>query len=408
MSNFIPRPHASEVNRVQRWALIVGVIALVICVVGAFFNPEQFFSAYLAAYLFYFGLAIGSLAIFMIYSITGGAWGFLIQRILEAGMRTLPYLALLFIPLFFGLRHLYIWARPEEVATYADLQHKQVYLNIPFFCARAVAFFAIWIVIAFILSRWSRKQDESDDVRLGLWQAKLSGPGLVILGITITFAAVDWLMSLQPKFHSTIFGPLVMAGQITSAQALALVVLAWLAPRSAPADVLSHEVVGDLGNLLFTFLILFTYMAWFQFMLIWIANLPYEVIWFNPRSSGFWLVVTWALLIFHFTVPFFLLLMRDVKHHLPRLARVAALLLVMQLLWQHYLVVPVFSARNLIQHWMDFVMPIALGGLWLASFLTELKRRPLLASRPADRAEAFHLRGMDVEAAMRPQEVKNG
>jgi hypothetical protein len=408
MSNFIPASHAAEVDRVQRWALIVGGAAMIGCVIVALFSPDQFFRAYLTTYQFVLGIALGCFAILMIYCITGGAWGFLIQRILEAGMRTLPYMAILFVPLLFGLSNLYIWARPEEVAAYKDLQHKQIYLNIPFFCVRAGVFFALWIGISFFLNRWSKKQDETGDPRWGLRMSSLSAAGLVVLVLTITFASVDWIMSLQPAFHSTMFGPLVISGQILSGHAAALIVLAWLAPRAPASDVLSHEVVGDLGNLLFTFLILWAYMVWFQFMLIWIANLPYEVAWLLPRSQGMWRGVNWLLLIFHFTVPFFLLLKRDVKRHLPTLAKIGVLLLVMQLLWNYYLVLPSFPEPTLLQHVIDLLMPIALGGLWLASFLRELKRRPLLAARPADRAEAFHLRGLDEEAAIRPQEVDLG
>jgi hypothetical protein len=408
MSNFIPTAHAAEVDRVQRWALIVGGVAMVACVISAIFSPDQFFRAYLTSYQFVLGIALGSFAIFMIYCITGGAWGFLIQRILEAGMRTLPYMAVLFIPLLFGLSNLYIWARPDEVAAYKDLQRKQVYLNIPFFCARAGIFFALWIGISFFLSRWSKKQDETGDPRWGLRMSSLSAAGMVVFVLTITFASVDWIMSLQPAFHSTIFGPLVIAGQILSGHAVALIVLAWLAPRAPASDVLSHEVVGDLGNLLFTFLILWAYMVWFQFMLIWIANLPYEVAWLLPRSQGMWRWVMLTLLIFHLAVPFVLLLKRDVKRHLPTLAKIGGLFLVMQLLWNYYLVLPSFPGPNLVQHLLDLLAPLAIGGLWLASFLRELKRRPLLAARSADRTEAFHLRGLDEEAATRPQEVDLG
>ena len=279
--------------------------------IGAFFDPDQFFRAYLAAYQFYLGIALGSLAIVMLYHLTGGAWGFLIQRFLEAGMRTLPYLAVLAIPIGFGLHRLYLWSRPDEVAAHADLQHKQIYLNVPFFCIRAVLFFALWIAIALhclITGRGDKMRRMME--RFARWQASLSGPGLIVFGITITFAAVDWLMSLQPKFHSTIFGPLVVTGQILSGHAVALLAAGMVyAPLDfSIAEVVSPKALGDLGSLLFTFLVMWAYMVWFQFMLIWIANLPYEVIWYLPRSRGGWQWVAWALLVFHFIVPFFLLL----------------------------------------------------------------------------------------------------
>jgi hypothetical protein len=408
MSNFLPAPQAVEADRLQRWSLVVGIAALVVCIVGALFSPDQFFRAYLASYQLYLGIALGCFVILMIYHLTGGVWGFLIQRILEAGIRTLPLLAILFIPIACGMSYLYVWARPEEVAAHKDLQHKHVYLNPLFFCFRAALFFALWIAFAFLLNYWSRRQDQTGDQRLVRRQALLSGPGLVVFGITMTFAAVDWIMSLQTEFHSTMFGPLVASGQILSGLATALIVLAWLAPRSPIAEFISAESLNDLGNLLFTFLVVWAYMVWFQFMLIWIANLPYEVIWYLPRSRDGWQWVAWALFVFHFTIPFFLLLMRDVKRHLPTLAKVAALLLMMQLVHMYYLVMPAFPGTNLSQHWMDFLTPFAVGGLWLAYFLQELKRWPLMPRQREDQGEAIHLRELDEEKAARPQEIQHG
>jgi hypothetical protein len=405
MSQGLPVSCPATLDRPQRWGLLVGIIALAICAVGALFSPAQFFRAYLAAHQFYLGISLGCMVIVMIYHLVGGAWGFLIQRILEAGMRTLPYLALLFIPVACGANTIYVWADPDEVAAARDLQHKQVYLNVPFFWARAAVFFALWIAIVLLLDYWSRRQDETGDERYARRQEHLSGPGLIVFGITITFASVDWLMSLQPKFHSTIFAPLVVTGQLLSGHAVALIVLAWLAPRTAIADVISPKALSDLGNLLLTFLVLWAYMVWFQFMLIWIANLPNEVLWYLPRSEHGWQWVAYALMVFHFIIPFFLLLMRDIKQHLPTLAKIAGLLLGAHLVYVYYLVMPSFPDTTLSQHWMDFVTPIGIGGLWLWCFVRELKRRPLLPRRSEYRAEAVHLLQLDREAAHRPQEA---
>lgn len=276
------------VGPMQRRSLIVGLAVLAVCVLGAFVSPAQFFRAYLAAYQFYLGIALGAWVIVMIHHLTGGAWGFFIQRILEAGMRTLPYLALLFIPVACGMSWLYLWTDPAEVAADKQLQHRQIYLNAPFFCGRAALFFLLWIVVALLLDYWSRRHDETGDERYARWQANLSGPGLILFGISMTFAAVDWIMSLEPTFRSTIFGPLVATGQVLSAHAVALIALAWLAPRSDFGPLLSPKVLSDLGNLLFTFLVVWAYMVWFQFMLIWMANLPHEAAWYLARSQGGW------------------------------------------------------------------------------------------------------------------------
>jgi hypothetical protein len=231
MSKFPRSFQPEDVARWQRIALVVGIVATVICAVGAPFSPTQFFRAWLAAYQFYLGLGLGCLVVLMIYHLTGGAWGYLIRRVLEAGTRTLPLLALLFIPIGCGLVYLYIWARPEEVEHSRTLQHQQVYLNARFFWGRAFVYFSMWSVIAYFLNSWSRQQNEAADPCVPDRLARLSAPGLIIYGVTITFASVDWVMSLQPSFRSTIFGPLVASGQLLSAHAFALVVLAWVASR---------------------------------------------------------------------------------------------------------------------------------------------------------------------------------
>ncbi len=237
---------------------------------------------------------------------------------------------------------------------------------------------------------------------------RLSAPGLVIYGLCITFAAVDWIMSLQPGFRSTIFGPIVASGQILSGQAFALIVLAWLVARPPVADLISLEALNDLGNLLLTFLIIWAYLVWFQFMLIWIANLPYEVIWYLPRSRGGWQWVAWALFILHFAIPFFLLLLRDIKRDPVTLAQVAGLLLFMQLVFQYYQVMPAFGETSIAEHWMDFLTPFGLGGLWLAYFLWQLQRGLLLPRHDVNQETALHYHELDREEEAREQEVQHG
>jgi hypothetical protein len=411
----VPSARREQLEPLLRWSLGVGGLALVVCIIGAFFDPEQFFRAYLAAYVFVLGLPLGSFAILALYHLTGGAWGFLIRRVLEASTRTLPLLAILFLPIGFGAWYIFPWLHwtAEEVAATPNLQIKQVYLNLPFFWVRAVLFFVLWGGFIYLLNAWSWRQDETGDSRLPRRLGRLSAVGLIVYGITLTFAAVDWIMSLQPSFRSTIFGPLVASGQVLSAVAVALIVLAWLVARPPVGRLISLEALNDLGNLLFTFLIIWGYMAWFQFMLIWIANLPSEITWYIDRSEGGWQYVQWALAVFGFAVPFFLLLLRDVKRDAPTLACVAALVLFMQLVCDYYLVTPAFPGTSIARHWMDFLTPLGLGGLWLAYFLWELPRRPLLPRHDDNEKSALHYRRLDVEqgeereleAATRQQET---
>ena len=184
-------------ERFQHGSLIVGVAALALCLLGAFFSRPQFFQAYLLAYIFWLGIALGCLGIVMLHNLSGGGWGVVIRRLLESGMNTLPLMALLFVPLLFGLPHLYEWARPDAVAHDAVLQHKSAYLNLPFFLIRAALYFALWVGAAWVMSRWSEQHDANADPRIIARLRALSGAGLVIYVLTITFASMDWIMSLE-------------------------------------------------------------------------------------------------------------------------------------------------------------------------------------------------------------------
>jgi hypothetical protein len=392
-----------ELARAGWRALTVGVVALAVCAVAAPASPTQFFRAYLAAYLFYLGIALGSMVLLMVYHLTSGSWGLVIRRILEAAMRTLPLMALLFLPIAFGVRYLYIWAQPSMVAISPKLQYQQFYLQPKLFWIRAAIYFALWLVMAFWLGRWSRAEDRTGNPRLAWKSQQLSAFGAVIYGISLHFAAVDWAMSLQPVFHSTIWGPLFATGQLLSALAWALVVLAWLIRRPPIDEVASLQVRNDLGSLLLTLLILWAYMAWFQFMLVWIANMPVDVVWYVPRTSPAWKAVMWAIFVLHFVVPFFLLLMRTVKRNSRAVAWIAGLILFMQLAFIYYQVMAQPSADSLGQHWMDFLTPIGIGGIWLACFLRQLSRQPLLPLNDYNRETALHLRRLDEEAAAREE-----
>jgi len=404
-----PSINSALVLRWEKWSLGVGCLALVVCVLGAIFGSSaQFFRAYFAAYVFFLGVALGGMAILMLSHLTGGGWGYLIRRILEAQMNTLPLMALLFVPLAFGIEDLYLWAQPKLVASDAMLHEQQFYLNRPFFLGRAVIYFVIWLSIGLGLSLRSRRQDRTGDAGLPWKFQRMSEVGLVLYGTTIHFAAFDWLETLQPTYHSTIFPFLVAASQLLSAQAFVLIALVCILLRSQAAEVVSTRALIDLGNILLAFLIIWAYMLWFQFMLGWIANLPSDVLWFWPRTRGGWRWVTWALGIAQFGVPLFLLLARSVKSNPQILVRVAGLVLFMQLVFAFYLVIPPFGTTSLAEHWMEFLTPFAVGGIWLAYFLERLRRQPVLALHDPNRESALHLRHMDEEDVEREHALAQG
>jgi len=369
------------VHRLQRAALLAGIVALGLSGAGGLVSPAQFFQSYLIAYLFWFGIALGSLAILMIHHITGGAWGAVIRRLLESGTRTLPLMALLFLPVLLGTQQLYDWARPDALAHDPILRHKAAYLNVPFFAARAVFYFAAWLILGRYLNRWSLEQDQSPDPAPTRRMEMLSRGGLLLIGLTMTFAAIDWMMSLEPHWFSTIYGILVMGGQVVSAMAFVIALAAWLAasPQAPLARVISRQQFHDLGKLLMAFIMLWTYFMLSQFLITWSGNLPEEIPWYQNRSQGGWQWVAVVLLLSYFVLPFLILLSRAVKQQPRRLAAVALAIVAARVVELCWLVIPAFHPDAVTVHWMDLLTLIGVGGVWLWMFLGQLQRRSLVA-----------------------------
>jgi len=253
------------------------------------------------------------------------------------------------------------------------------------------------------MNRWSRRQDDSPDAR-SYWAAyKSSGPGLVLLGLTLHFAVIDWIMSLQPGFTSTILGPLVFSSQLLSSFALCVCLFCWFMHRAEFESLVSGKVMNDLGGLLFTLLGLWAYMSWFQFMLIWLADLPRDNIWYRVRWTGFWRMLAVYLVVVHFAVPFVLLLFRAVKQSRRMLGAMAAIIFVGQWIYMYYQVMPAFDAPYLARHWIGLLMPLGLAGIWFACVLWLLQRRPLVPLHDLNFAQADHLRELDFEEAAREE-----
>jgi hypothetical protein len=273
-----PEALRAHLDRLRYIALFVGVVGLALSGLGAFLNPTQFFRAYLLAFLFWLGLTLGCLAILMVHYLAGGSWGAILRRVLEAGMRTLPLMAVLSVPLLFGLPELYLWARPEAVAEDELLRHKSPYLNVPFFVVRLAVYFIAWLVIAYLVQRWSQQQEQVADPvgrdAIARRLALLSGFGLTIYGLTMSFAAIDWVMSLEPYWYSTIYGILILVNQVLGALAFAVVVTMSLANHEPLAEVISLERLRDIGNLLVTAILFWAYIAFSQLLIIWAGNLP--------------------------------------------------------------------------------------------------------------------------------------
>jgi hypothetical protein len=375
----------------QQRGIILGGLGLVASAIGAAMNFDQFVHSWLIGFLFCLGLSLGSLGLLMLQHLSGGQWGLVSRRVFEAGSRTLPFVVLLFIPVALRLPVLFEWARPEA-AENAIIHAKAGYLNPTFFFVRAAIYFAFWLVLVTLLNRWSAEQDSgratspADSVRF----RTVSAPGLLFLIITITFASVDWIMSLDPEWFSTIFGLLTVVGWGLTTFALTIIVLGMLERSGAATDILKPRHFHDLGKLLLAFVMLWAYLSFSQFLIIWAGNLPEEIPWYVRRTTGTWGYVAIALVIGHFALPFVLLLSQDLKKRSGLLAAVATFIIAMRLLDLIWLVEPEFRPGTAFPiHWMDITLPLGLLGIWLVVFTRNLRSRALLPRNDPYFKEAF-------------------
>ena len=380
-----------SVGRLQQRAFIVGAIALVIALYGAVRAPELFYRSYLMSFMLVLGLAVGSLGLLMLQHLVNGHWGIIIRRSLESATRTLPLIAALFLPIvFFGMKYLYsAWLEPDELRKEPLSQFQQTYLTAGRFQVRALIYFIIWLALMVIFNSLSKQQDANrEDRALRRRLIVLAGPGIILYVFVMTFAAIDWVMSLSPHWASTIYGFLFVAGQLISSMSLMIAVVVLLARSEPFASVLQQRHLHDLGKLLLAFVMLWAYFDFSQLLIIWSGNQPEEISFYRTRLYGAWGVVAVIVVIFHFFVPFFLLLSRDLKRDAKVLPKIAIWLIFMRLVDLYWMTRPEFTSRA-VPTWLDVVLPIAFGGLWLGVFAFNLKQMPLLPLGDPKLAEAI-------------------
>jgi hypothetical protein len=361
----------------QKRALIVGIVFLVILIAGIFFNPHQFFQSYLIGWTFWTGITVGSLALLMLQHLTGGGWGLVIRRSLEAATRVLPLMVVLFVPVIIGAHSIYHeWMDHEEVAKHPAVQFKASYLNLPFFTVRSLIYFAIWGALAFFLNKWSLAQDRTADNRYTKNMRVLSGPGMVILIFSVTFASIDWYMSIEPEWFSTIYGFIYVAAWALSALAFVIAVMARLSREEPMRRIVAPLHFHDLGKLLLALVMLWAYFAFSQFLIIWSGNLPEEITWYIRRIYGGWGALIISIGILHFAAPFLFLLSRGIKRDPGKLVLIAILVLIMRAVDLLWMLAPAFQHRMWLL--MDVAAFIGFGGLWLAFFTWQLGKRSLI------------------------------
>ncbi|MBV8571373.1 MAG: hypothetical protein JO319_12210 [Acidobacteriaceae bacterium] len=381
----------TDLRRVMRPALGLGILLAIVSMIGGILDPGDFFRSYLMSYLFWLGLALGSLAVVMMQYLTSGAWGVLTRRTFESATRTLPFLALLFIPIACATPVLYDWAHADLVHKEYALAHRAGYMNTTMFILRAIAYFAIWLVFTYLLNKWSADQDEdgADKNRIEKRLAAISAPGLILYVFTVTFSSVDWAESLETDWYSTMWGFLFVARQGLTAFAFVIIVLTLLARREPLLSKLKTSHIHDLGKLLLTFVMVWAYFAFSQLVIVWSGNLTDEIPWYLRRFATSWGVLGVLLIIFEFIVPFLLLLSRPLKRNAYALCGVVGIIIVMRWIDLAWIVFPEYYHEGFRVTWLDFAVPLAMSSLWVAVFVWELRKRPLLPLQPPNLTRAL-------------------
>jgi hypothetical protein len=359
---------------------VVGGLGLLLCVAGYFANRAEFFQSYLFAFQYWGGFAFGGLAVLLINNVTGGKWGVTIRRLLEAKMRTMPVVFILFLPILLGIPYLYPLAN-DIIHVNKVVQHKAPYLNTRFFVIRVFIYFAIWILIGMRIQKMNDRQDETGDPSLVVRLRQFSAPSLLAFTLTGTLAFIDWILSTDPEFYSTVFGALILIGDVLQTFALSIIVLILISREDRFGARIGPKILHDLGNLMFAFTIFWAYLSASQLIIIWPADLPQEIGYYLLRTRGFWRYLTWALGLSMFAIPFLALLSQNRKRDPKRLIRVAAWILLARLLDVFWVVEPTFRNKGFALYWTDFAAFFGVGGIWLFVYLGQLRRRPLLPLR---------------------------
>lgn len=374
-------PKAASVERISG---VIGGLGLLLCVAGFFANRAEFFQSYLFAFLYWGGFTLGGLGVLVLNNTVGGRWGVTARRYLEAQMRTLPFLLLLFVVLLIGAKDIYPWTHINTISdpvSRAILHHKQGYLNVPFFILRALVYFAIWLFWGFRIYRMSDQQDRTGDPTLRERMRKFSAPGCLIVTLTVTFAYIDWILSADAQFFSTIYGAMLLFGDVLQTFALTILVLILTSRGDRFGGRINPVILHDLGNMMFAFTIFWTYLSVSQLIIVWPANLPQEIQWYLVRVRGGWTIAAWVVATAMFLVPFLGLLSQARKRNPKRLMRVAIWILAARAVDMFWIVEPTFRTHGFAIYWTDFAAFIGIGGVWIFLFLGNLRRRPLLPLR---------------------------
>jgi hypothetical protein len=337
-------------------------------------SHQQFFVSYLTSFMFWLSLGLGGLFFVLIQHGTRAGWSIVVRRIAENWMAVLPILGLLVVPVFVGQSEMYHWVHPAEDDLI--LQKKAGYFDQGFYMARSIAVVVIWTLLASALYRWSTRQDKTGDTALShkmRWWAPL---GYVAFAITTTIAAIDWMMSLDPHWYSTIFGVYYFAGTVMASGAAITLSAMAIQKTGVLKEAITTEHYHDLGKWTFAFVVFWAYIALSQFLLIWYANIPEETIWYGHRAAHGWEYLTMFLPIAHFLIPFFFLMSRHIKRKKPLLALGAAWILFSHYVDLFWLIQPAVHVDHFSIHIADLLCLVGLGGIAIGAFAWFTMRSP--------------------------------
>ncbi len=361
-------------------ALLTGIAGIAVTFAGGYLEGDfmQFYFSYLTSFAFWITIALGGLFFTMLHHLTNSLWSIVIRRIAESIMISLPFFAVLFIPIALGIHDLYHWSHSDVVAADAVLQKKSGYLNITFFLIRSfILYFGIWSFLSWQLLKISREQDTGFKAQQVKTLRIISAPGMIAFALTLTFSSFDWLMSLDPHWFSTVFGVYVFSGSTLAFLAFITLVCIVLRKNGILQNTITIEHFHDLGRLLLTFTIFWAYIAFSQYFLIWYANIPEETIWFLKRWERAWQPIS-MIIAFAFIVPFTTLLLRKTKRSLGYMTFISIYILLYHFIDMYWIIMPILHEQSADLSWMDFTAFIGIGGLFLSYFWNRLSSGPLV------------------------------
>ncbi|MFO8029038.1 MAG: hypothetical protein R6U28_04185 [Cyclonatronaceae bacterium] len=367
-----------EENRISTVFFAAGVIGIVLSLIGLFVNTKQFFFSYLTSFTFIASLILGALFFVMLQHITRSSWSVVLRRIPETMSFQLIWLGLLFIPILLGMETLYEWTRPESIATDELIQQKRPYLNIPFFVIRNIIYFSVWSFLGYRLYRNSITMDRQADSRLDKQQRIISAPGILVFAFTVAFASFDWMMSLDSGWFSTMFGVYYFAMSFQAVLAVVIALVLYLLRKGLLTNTINHAHIHDMGALLFGFTVFYAYIAFSQFLLIYYANFPKEILWFYYRFEGSWIILAYLFLVGRFAIPFILLLGRKAKTNFKVLMGVSLWIILLQFLEMYWIIMPILHKGSISIHWLDLTLLLAFFGVSAGFFFRQFARHSMV------------------------------